>query len=122
MKAWKVSFRGPRSLFGWVEAFSWHLYLSSWWFLHCLLACITYDHPSVFYTHGPSELHTTKPYPCTLTMSFLRAGSLSHATGVLQGFGDQFIHSGSATSTLPEYVDPYDLLNEATVDPYYPIN
>jgi len=41
---------------------------------------------------------------------------------VLQGFGDQFIHSGESTSTLPQYVDPYDLLNEATVDPYYPIN
>eukprot|EP00892_Ulva_mutabilis_P002805 jgi/Ulvmu1/12525/UM090_0012.1 len=39
----------------------------------------------------------------------------------MQGYGDQFIHSGNTSSSLPQYVDPYELLNEPTVDPYYPI-
>jgi hypothetical protein len=40
---------------------------------------------------------------------------------VLQGFGEGFIHSGNPPNSVPSYIDPYDLLNEPTVDPYYPV-
>jgi hypothetical protein len=40
---------------------------------------------------------------------------------VLQGFGEGFIHSGNPANSVPSYVDPYDLLSEPTVDPYYPV-
>ena len=44
------------------------------------------------------------------------------AARALQAFGEQFIHSGTTSTSLPGFVDPYDLLAEPTVDPYYPIN
>lgn len=36
------------------------------------------------------------------------------------GFGDQFIHGGEASQSVPAYVDPYALLLENYNDPYYP--
>jgi len=50
-----------------------------------------------------------------------KAGAVN-GVSVSQGFGDQFIHTGTSSSALPQYVDPYELLNEPTVDPYFPIN
>lgn len=38
---------------------------------------------------------------------------------VVQGFGDQFLHGGQVTTSVPAYVDPYALLLENN-DPYYP--
>lgn len=35
--------------------------------------------------------------------------------------GDSFVHGGSPVSAPPPYVDPYDLLNEPTVDPMVPL-
>ena len=36
-------------------------------------------------------------------------------------FGDLFVHSGSPSSGIPQYVDPMDLLSEPTVDPMIPM-
>lgn len=68
--------------------------------------------------------------PCRcLGSNWLQAGvevslrsSKAHAalTGVtVQAFGDKFVH-GSGVGP-PPYVEPYDLLQQPTVDPYYPL-
>lgn len=36
-------------------------------------------------------------------------------------FGDLFVHSGSPSSGVPQYIDPMDLLSEPTVDPMIPM-
>ena len=36
-------------------------------------------------------------------------------------FGDLFVHQGSPSSGVPQYIDPMDLLSEPTVDPMIPM-
>lgn len=38
----------------------------------------------------------------------------------VQGFGEQFVHGGEASTSVPSYVDPYALLLDNYNDPYYP--
>ena len=40
---------------------------------------------------------------------------------LVQGFGESFVHGGSVHDPRPEYIDPYDLLGEPTVDPTIPL-
>jgi hypothetical protein len=36
-------------------------------------------------------------------------------------FGNQFIHGGRSSMGVPQYVDPYELLGQPTVDPMVPL-
>eukprot|EP00889_Picochlorum_renovo_P008275 jgi/Picre1/35305/NNA_002767.t1 len=36
-------------------------------------------------------------------------------------FGDLFVHSGSPSAGVPQYIDPMELLSEPTVDPMIPM-
>ena len=38
-----------------------------------------------------------------------------------QMFGEKFVHTGDSRMHVPEYVDPYELLGEPTVDPTIPL-
>ena len=42
--------------------------------------------------------------------------------GLLQTFGDSFLHGGSRPATPPRYIDPQELLSAPTVDPYVPFD
>ena len=57
---------------------------------------------------------------------FLAFGSLILGIAALAGtlyflFGDQFIHGGRTSMSMPRYVDPYELLGQPTVDPTVPM-
>ena len=57
---------------------------------------------------------------------FLAFGPLILGIAALAGtlyflFGDQFIHGGRTSMSMPRYVDPYELLGQPTVDPTVPL-